>query len=192
MNINDFLIPESNTEKAEHKPLFCHPSGHFPQFAPPRSAFTLQEEFYKTIQIVNENIGRVQALDEAIRKTMNGFIAEITSDNTTFKDLCIETYNNFANALNNDITTFKSAITSGYELFMDDSRATYDNFVLTVNNSIKNFETDVNKKVADINSYFKTNFNSTVYDELNRLKNNGELAVNVGNFFVHVSFKIFD
>lgn len=181
LEVNKYLFPEAGPAS---KP-FPHP--HKP-------VFTVQEEFMQTVKIVNETLDRVLKLEKAVEETVNDCLSKITTDNVNFKDMTTSTYNEFANAVKNELNSFESSLLNAYQAFKDsielnysDFQVKYDNFVEQVNNITENLNNSLTEKmnehfarqdvkISETEQYFKSNFYNTVKGSLNEMRNDGSLS----------------
>ena len=124
------------------KPSFCPPK---PPLAPhPKPMFTVQEEFLQTTARVNEALSRVLRMEEGLKATLDEYMRTLTADNVTFKDVCIATYNQFAQRVTNEINTFEGEITNSYNAFAESVKGDISGYVAAVNA----FETSVNERIV--------------------------------------------
>ena len=202
---NDYLFPDV---KPQDKP--CDLPNMYPHhkdclMTPPHH-LTLQEEFIHTSKKVNETLERVLRMEDNIRKTLDNYIANISSDNVTFKNLCVTTYNQFAKEVTLDVNEFESNMENSVKLFQDAVSAecnelkeaylakleeykitlsgSFNGFTENMTAQMRTFETDITN---DLNAH-KTELNGT-YDNFrtaieNRLDQYNSNYVKTFNDFV--------
>ena len=149
-----FMLPDQNRER--------HP---FPHTPPKPPAFTPQEEWFRTVQIVNETLARVLNMETMLREMFEKEVSEISADNAEYKKLMTDTYNAFATAVTDEVNTFEKTLTNAY-----------DAFVKTVESDIQNqrqafltFETDVRNTL----NTFERNIQNLVDTKVNGLVSDG-------------------
>lgn len=152
-------------------------------FMPPKPAFTMQEEWQKTLHAVNTALAKVIGLENEAREKVDSMLSVISSDNVEFKNLMTSAYNDFANTVKNEVNSFESLLTNAYDLFKATMNNDFNDYVdafvefkKTTNSIVNDFEDSVNLKIQEINTYFRENFGATIRQELRNLKNTGELS----------------
>ena len=153
------------------------PPPYHPIPAPPKPKFTLQEEFIETTRRVNEALERVLSMEHHIKHHFENLASSLTADNTAFKDICITTYNQFSEAVKNEVNSFESSITNSYTAFTESVKADYSNF----DRKYTEFETEVNGIIntfkEDMNGVYN-DFRSTVLSQMEDYNENHETAFN--------------
>ncbi len=158
---------------------------------PPKPMFTVQEEFIATTRRVNEALDRVLHTEEHIRKTLDGYMSTISADNVAFKNLCVTTYNQFAETVHNEVNSFETEILNAYELFKNEVNGNYEEFVLKydtfkseVDTLIEAFETDITKALNDYKEELNTTYDNFREAIESRLEMHNEAHTEAFNNYV--------
>ena len=145
---NNILFPDINHQD---KPLEdAHYHHHKPDILlPPNPSFTIQEQFIQTTKRVNDTLNHILKLDSIIRKTVDDFIKNLTSDNTVFKDLCVNTYNQFAQTVQGEVNNFESEILNSFELYKTLVTNNWNEFVANFNEDYENKKSNLDEIIAE-------------------------------------------
>ena len=163
--LENVLIPEtahSESKREDLKPL--HHPHHKHEFLPPKPAFTLQEEFMKTVQRVNDTLARIIRQNEYMKESVDEFTAKLSADNVAFKDLVTSTYNQFSSTVTAEVNSFESEMINTYDAFSKSVTSDWENFKV----KYTEFETLINGKIDDFESRV-----NTLFEEYKTLINDG-------------------
>lgn len=168
-NIPEMSNTENNVGITSPSPLPEQPCGAcFP--SPRKPMFTVQEEFIETRHRVNETLARVLNLQKHIETTLNSLSSSLSADNETFKNLTINTYNDFSKTVVDEVNSFEASITNAFKV-LDES----------LNSSITDSILVQNKKINEAYAYLKTNLDDNVVESINELYENGTLENIINN-----------
>lgn len=163
-NMPEFPNTENNEGITNPSPLPEQPCGAC--FPPPRKPmFTVQEEFIETRHRVNETLARVLNLQKHIETTLNSLSSSLSADNETFKNLTINTYNEFSKTVVDEVNSFEASITNAFKV-LDES----------LNSDFTNIVVQQNKKIDEAHTYMTQNLESNVEEGIKELVENGTMS----------------
>lgn len=158
---------------------------------PEKPRYTMTEELHHLARRTHETIDRVLRFEEDMQKKFDELMATLTSDNVIFKTTLQESWSAFLQEVKNEVNLFEANvdntialyqkdIESNYATLSDDVRrqildnlATYeakvDAFELAYIDAFDAFKEVVNGRVADAETYMKTNLAETMRNLVDNL-----------------------
>ena len=177
---------------------------------------TMQEEFLQTSKRVHETLHRVLELEKNIQENLKNYTNSLSADNSTFKDLCMQVFNEFSDRVTLEVNNFESELRNSYNALMltwedilNGVGEGYDTklveFKKEVNESILTFTTNITEsfenltattteklteqddKITNTVLYIKGNISSYITTTVQGMKDSGELEQAVADAFTELS-----